>query len=176
MQRSPRPEATLTTDECRLEFFVEPFNEGRPGRHVRAAIKAVEAAGLTVDVGPFGSVTTGEPDVVLDAIRRMLDDSLKAGASRISLQVAPDKEHDILAGLPIRSLHDALDRMIDAVESELGASLADLPREGKQAAVRMLDEQGAFLIRKSVDALAQAMGVTRITIYNYLNTIREENK
>lgn len=69
-------------------------------------------------------------------------------------------------------LHGAVDRMVKAVEELLGGRLGDLPREKKQAAVRILDEQGVFLIRKSVETIAKAMGVSRITIYNYLNAIR----
>jgi predicted transcriptional regulator YheO len=44
---------------------------------------------------------------------------------------------------------------------------------GKQVAVRLLDEQGAFLLRKSIEYVADAMGVSRITIYNYLNAIKD---
>ncbi len=69
-------------------------------------------------------------------------------------------------------LHGAVDRIIGAVETRMGGKLGGLPREKKQAAVRVLDEQGVFLIRKSVETVAEAMGVSRITIYNYLNAIR----
>ena len=63
--------------------------------------------------------------------------------------------------------------LIAAVEDELGAPLGSLDRVQKQAAIRILDEQGAFTIRKAIEDVADAMGVTRITIYNYLNAIRE---
>ncbi len=69
-------------------------------------------------------------------------------------------------------LHGAVGRIIGAVENRMGGKLGGLPREKKQAAVRVLDEQGVFLIRKSVETVAEAMGVSRITIYNYLNAIR----
>lgn len=69
-------------------------------------------------------------------------------------------------------LHGAVDRIVNAVETLMGGQLGDLPREKKQAAVRILDDQGVFLIRKSVETVAHAMGVSRITIYNYLNAIR----
>lgn len=164
----------MTNSTFRLEFFVEPFIEGQPGPHVDAAVKAVERAGLEVEVGPFGSVASGDTKLVLKAARDLLEDSLEAGASRISLQLAAGPDQDSPGSLAMRSLHDALQRMISAVESELGAPLAELPRVDKQAAVRMLDEQGVFLLRKAVEDVADAMGVTRITIYNYLNAIRDE--
>jgi predicted transcriptional regulator YheO len=58
------------------------------------------------------------------------------------------------------------------VEVELGGQLPDLSREDKQRAVRLLDERGAFLLRRSVDEVADALGVSRITVYNYLNAVR----
>ena len=69
-------------------------------------------------------------------------------------------------------LHGALGRLIDQVEEELGGHLADLSREDKQRAVRLLDDRGAFLLRRSVEDVADALGVSRITVYNYLNAIR----
>ncbi|GAA4844063.1 helix-turn-helix domain-containing protein [Saccharopolyspora rosea] len=71
--------------------------------------------------------------------------------------------------LPGEELTSALDRMIGQVETELGAHLPDLPRPDKQRAVRLLEERGAFTLRKSVEAVAKALGVSRFTVYNYLN-------
>lgn len=66
-----------------------------------------------------------------------------------------------------------LEGMVAAVESELGGKLGDLDRVGKQTAIRVLDERGAFTIRRAIEEVADAMGVSRITIYNYLNVIRD---
>jgi hypothetical protein len=62
--------------------------------------------------------------------------------------------------------------LLDAVAVELGAPLADLPREGKQRAVRLLEGRGAFSYRRSAETIAEALGVTRFTVYNYLNRRR----
>jgi DNA invertase Pin-like site-specific DNA recombinase len=77
-----------------------------------------------------------------------------------------------IGAVRLGSLSGALERMVDHIESELGASLSDLGRTDKQAAIRMLDEQGAFLLRKSIDEVADRMGVSRITVYNYLTHVR----
>ncbi len=159
---------------ARIEFFVEPFREGRPGRHVRAAIQAMEASGFDVDLGPFGNVATGPRRAAPGAIASMLGAALAAGATRVSVQVVGVEKETTLHGFGLGSLHDALGRMIAQVEMELGTSVAELAREDKQTAVRMLDERGAFLLRKSIEDVADAMGVSRITIYNYLNAIRAE--
>ncbi|ASU80098.1 transcriptional regulator [Actinopolyspora erythraea] len=74
--------------------------------------------------------------------------------------------------LPSEELTSALDRLITQVESELGASLPDLSRADKQRAVRLLEERGAFTLRKSVESVAKKLGVSRFTVYNYLNRER----
>ena len=161
----------MEESDPRLEFFVEPFTEGRPGRHVTAAIQEVAARGLEIQVGPFGSVAHGELEALIDAASPLLRSALSAGADRISLHITTGSRRD--AGIGRTTLHDALTRMITDLERELGAPMAELSREAKQAAVRMLDARGAFLLRKAVEDVADAMGVSRITIYNYLNAERD---
>jgi len=77
----------------------------------------------------------------------------------------------IVAAVRLPALHGALDRMIEAVERELDAKLSDLSRTSKQRAIRLLDERGAFTLRRAVEDVADAMGVSRITVYNYLNSL-----
>ena len=81
---------------------------------------------------------------------------------------------EIVAGFRMLSLHNALDRLVAQVERELGSPLSEMTRVNKQVAVRVLDERGAFQLRRSIDDVADLMGVSRITVYNYLNTIRGE--
>ncbi|OZM74115.1 transcriptional regulator [Amycolatopsis antarctica] len=71
--------------------------------------------------------------------------------------------------LPGPDLTTALERLILEIEGELGGSLDSLDRPAKQRAVRMLEERGAFTLRGAVEGVAAALGVTRFTVYNYLN-------
>jgi uncharacterized protein YqgV (UPF0045/DUF77 family) len=70
------------------EFTIEPFVEGSPGPHVRAAVDAAESAGLSVEFGPFGTSMSGDDDVVLGAVDAVLRAAISAGATRVSLQLA----------------------------------------------------------------------------------------
>ncbi len=97
--------------------------------------------------------------------------SLVAADQREPSDVPLVWEGEVVGAVRMPPLHGALDRLIDAVEAELGAPLPSLSREEKQLAVRMLDERGAFILRRAVEDVADAMGVSRITIYNYLNAI-----
>lgn len=76
-----------------------------------------------------------------------------------------------IAAVRMAPLHGALDRLIDSIERDFGAPLPALNREEKQRAIRLLDERGAFTLRRAVEDVADAMGVSRITVYNYLNAL-----
>ncbi len=65
-----------------------------------------------------------------------------------------------------------LDGILADLSVQFGSPLADLPRPRKQEAVRMLEESGAFSYRKSVETVAAALGISRFTVYNYLNRDR----
>ena len=92
------------------------------------------------------------------------------GAPRVQAGDIPLRwEGEVVGGLRLPGVQGTLDRMIAAVELELDAPLDALSREDKQAAVQMLHERGAFELRRSVETVAEAMGVSRFTIYNYLN-------
>ncbi|MFI6560136.1 MULTISPECIES: hypothetical protein [unclassified Streptomyces] len=72
----------------RVEFTTEPFDLDEAPAHAVAAREVIEAAELdAVDVGPFGNTAEGGADAVLTAVDALLRKTLKAGATRISLQV-----------------------------------------------------------------------------------------
>lgn len=112
---------------------------------------------------------------ILDAIRPVVE---ATGSSIVDIGDADRMDvpirwgDEIIAYVRIASMSDALDTLISRIEQELGAPLDDLDRAGKQTAIRLLDERGAFQLRKSIEEVADLMEVSRITIYNYLNAIR----
>ena len=59
--------------------------------------------------------------------------------------------------------------LIAAAERGMGKDVASMSRTEKQQVVRFLDDRGAFLIRRAVEDVADRLGVTRFTIYNYLD-------
>jgi hypothetical protein len=66
-------------------------------------------------------------------------------------------------------LADSLDHILAALERGKGMPLADLDRRAKQEIVRSLEARGAFAVRHGVETVASALGVSRFTVYNYLN-------
>ena len=82
---------------------------------------------------------------------------------------------ETVAYVRLNELHGALERAVASVEREIGGRLSDLDRAQKQAAVRRLDEHGAFLLRGAVEDVAGWMGVSKVTLYTYLNAIERAN-
>ncbi|CAL9389017.1 helix-turn-helix domain-containing protein [Streptomyces cellulosae] len=66
-------------------------------------------------------------------------------------------------------LADSLDHILAALERRKGVPLAELDRKAKQEIVRSLEARGAFAVRHGVETVASALGVSRFTVYNYLN-------
>jgi hypothetical protein len=104
---------------------------------------------------------------ILDAVGAQL---ISVDDARIS-DMALEWDGQIIAAVRLPRLQGALDRLIEQVEKELGARLPDLSRNDKQLAVKLLDQRGAFTLRRAVEDVADAMGVSRITVYNYLNAL-----
>ncbi|MGW1891478.1 hypothetical protein ACWCP6_14655 [Streptomyces sp. NPDC002004] len=72
----------------RVEFTTEPFDLDEAPPHAVVAREVIQAAELdAVDVGPFGNTAEGGADAVLTAVDQLLRKALRAGATRVSLQV-----------------------------------------------------------------------------------------
>jgi uncharacterized protein YqgV (UPF0045/DUF77 family) len=153
--------------ELEAEFTTEPFRgEGEPPGHAVRAHEAAVRAGLTTDFGPLGTAVRGEAQALLDALPAIARAALEGGATRLTLRLTTSGD---VVELPEAAPETALERLIKSVEAELGGDLAGLDRPGKQRAVRLLEERGAFAMRRSAVTVAEALGVTRFTVYNYLN-------
>ncbi|HWJ66428.1 MAG TPA: helix-turn-helix domain-containing protein [Nocardioides sp.] len=149
------------------EFTTEPFRgEGEPPEHATAALEAARASGLDCDFGPLGTSMRGERDAVLATLAAVVAAGLDHGADQVTFQVRLEG-----AAAPRRTA-SGLDALLAEVADELGGDLRDLDRPTKQRAVRLLEERGAFEFRKSAEIVAEAIGVTRFTVYNYLNRER----
>ena len=109
---------------------------------------------------------------VLPLVRRV-NGQVVAESDMRSADVPLRWEGEMVAAVRLPSAETtSLAALLDDVALELGGSLPELPRGDKQRAVRLLEERGAFHYRKSAETVAEALGVTRFTVYNYLNRAR----
>lgn len=88
-----------------------------------------------------------------------------------SADIALEWGGEPVAGVKLPPLHGSMERLIALVQIELGAPLPELTRVDKQRAISRLDELGAFVLRRAVEDIAEAMEISRITVYSYLNAL-----
>lgn len=86
-------------------------------------------------------------------------------------QIVQDKSDDETYS---SNINDILYNVVDKVIKDFGKPIAYLSKEEKVSIVKVLDEKGMFLIKGAVDYIAEILCVSRYTIYNYLDEIREE--
>jgi predicted transcriptional regulator YheO len=88
------------------------------------------------------------------------------GEERTTVQTAPqDSEY-----FP-HSVEELSARLVDAAIATVGVPVPQMRKEHKVQVVAELDRRGFFLIRQAAETAAAALGVTRFTIYNYLNDL-----
>ncbi|MTI66674.1 MAG: hypothetical protein FH753_08750 [Firmicutes bacterium] len=71
------------------------------------------------------------------------------------------------------NINEILYSVVNKVLDKLGKPVAYLNKEDKVKVVKELDDKGTFLIKGAVDYVAEVLCVSRYTIYNYLDEIRE---
>lgn len=67
--------------------MIEPFVEGQPGPHVVKAVEAVEALGVVVEFGPFGSSCTADDDTMPVVVATVTREAFANGATHVSLHL-----------------------------------------------------------------------------------------
>lgn len=71
----------------------------------------------------------------------------------------------------LRDVDDLARELLTRALASIDIPVDLMHKRHKLAVVRELNDSGYFLLRESVETAAQALGVTRFTIYNYLNEL-----
>jgi predicted transcriptional regulator YheO len=79
--------------------------------------------------------------------------------------------HEIFA----HDIREVLAGMIAAILAEMGKTPATMTRDDKREVVKRLEERGAFLVKRSAEQVAEALDLSRYTIFSYLKEIRHHN-
>ncbi len=73
------------------------------------------------------------------------------------------------------TVDEVLDKLIVSAINSSGKGISELTREDKIAIVEHLDANGAFLIRYSVDRVADLLKMSKYSIYNYLEEVKKRH-
>ena len=92
----------------------------------------------------------------------MIDASLQ---SLIHVEEQKQDEPTAIVG----NVHDMLDSLIEQSVSLVGKPAALMNKEEKVRAIQFLNDAGAFLITKSGDKVAKYFGISKFTLYSYID-------
>ncbi len=68
-----------------------------------------------------------------------------------------------------QNVNDLLDDLIDQSVANVGKPVALMTKEDKIRAIHFLNESGAFLITKSGDKVSRHFGISKYTLYSYID-------
>ena len=89
-----------------------------------------------------------------------------------SLIATKDKLPDLTGDSPRQITHNVnelLDLLIEQAVAKVGKPVAMMNKDDKVAVVQYLDHAGAFLITKSGDKVANYFGISKYTLYSYID-------
>ena len=63
----------------------------------------------------------------------------------------------------------------ELIEKIIGDQIVEnMKRDEKIALIRFMDQKGLFLIKGTIEKVAKRMGISKVTVYSYLDEIKEE--
>jgi hypothetical protein len=69
----------------KVEFTIEPFEMGEAPERVMRAVAAVEALGISVEIGVFGSSFTASESQAGSAVSALLEAAYSLGATHVTI-------------------------------------------------------------------------------------------
>lgn len=66
------------------------------------------------------------------------------------------------------NVDELMEVMLHETIRRIGKSIPEMTKDDKVEAMRYLDKKGIFLIKKSADKIAKFFGISKFTLYNYL--------
>ncbi len=73
----------------------------------------------------------------------------------------------------VNNVNDLLDYLIMQATAMIGKPAALMNKDEKVKAIQFLNDAGAFLITKSGDKITEYFGISKFTLYNYINGMKE---
>lgn len=91
----------------------------------------------------------------------------------ISTPAAGQEEQERIT---IVNVNDLLEELIEQSVALVGKPVALMNKDDKVKAIQFLSRHGAFLITKSGDKVAKYFGISKYTLYSYIDTKQEEKR
>ena len=100
-----------------------------------------------------------------------ITDMLSARNIMNDLCKVDEKEVEVIG--EVNKINDVLYDIVENTIHKFGRPVIYLTKDEKVSIVKDLEDKGVFLIKGAIDYVANALQVSRYTVYNYLDGIRE---
>ena len=75
----------------------------------------------------------------------------------------------------VKTVSELLEYFLQEGLKHVGKQARRMKREDKCKFIKYLDDKGAFIISKSSERVCEFLGISRYTLYNYLDSVRKDN-
>lgn len=96
--------------------------------------------------------------------------AMEDGLRSFTAAEQPDREPEHIS----RNVSDLLEELIDQSVKLVGKPVALMNKEDKVRAIQFLNTTGAFLITKSGDKVCKFFGISKYTLYSYIDEAKAE--
>jgi len=86
------------------------------------------------------------------------------------------RDKDTVEPEKIINVNSVLDELIEQSVAKVGKPVALMNKEDKVRAIQFLNQSGAFLVTKSGDKVAKYFGISKYTLYSYIDNKQQEEK
>ena len=84
----------------------------------------------------------------------------------------PQEEHKATDSIP-QNVNELLDQLIEQSVEKVGKPVALMTKDDKVAAIQYLNNAGAFLVTKSGDKISKYFGISKYTLYSYIDASKK---
>lgn len=88
----------------------------------------------------------------------------------------PGSDREDQERITIVNVNDLLEDLIEQSVALVGKPVALMNKDDKVRAIQFLSQHGAFLITKSGDKVAKYFGISKYTLYSYIDSKQEEKR
>lgn len=142
-------------DDCVVNYFFET-NEGKK-------IKSSSALIRDADGEVIGMLCINYDLTLSNLLQEELDGFLGNVSEKKGIEES--REYDLN-----QDVISIIDNLIDKIVKD--TNVKQLTRKDSLEIIRFMDEKGIFLVKGSIEKVASYMGVSKVTIYSYLDSVR----
>jgi len=100
---------------------------------------------------------------------------LEVNSALKGLITAEAKREDAQPEQIVSNVNDLLESLISQSIEQVGKPVSRMTKDDKISAISFLNDAGAFLITKSGDKVSERFGISKFTLYSYINEVKDDN-